>query len=174
MPNFPVCFHNLAYNTGTPTQYNILMQICIVILNLVHLTYPPVVTHFSYLTDQDIFLAIQTSTFHTSHIYYSILLSPFLFNAFVSVFCTSLVSTDHLLYSYRCQHSWGDSVRTIIDGKVICELWYARLPDDLWQVLILCPAQTMYAVRCPWYCPCNSQPQNSWLRGQNGCDRCSV
>jgi hypothetical protein len=106
MPNFPVCFHNLAYNTGTPTQYNILMQICIVILNLVHLTYPPVVTHFSYLTDQDIFLAIQTSTFHTSHIYYSILLSPFLFNAFVSVFCTSLVSVPAQLGWQCTNHNW--------------------------------------------------------------------
>jgi len=38
------------------------MQTFIVILNLVHLTSPPVMTHSSHLRDQDIFLAIQTSS----------------------------------------------------------------------------------------------------------------
>jgi hypothetical protein len=76
MPNFPVCSHTQAYNTGTSTYYNIFMQICIVILNLVHLTSPPVMTHSSYLMDQAIFLVMQTSSQADITHHYSILLSP--------------------------------------------------------------------------------------------------
>jgi hypothetical protein len=45
MSNFPVYSYNLAYNTGTSTQYTILTQIYTVILNAVHLTSAPVTSH---------------------------------------------------------------------------------------------------------------------------------